>query len=196
MKKQRLHLQLFPKTLSDNGIILVTMGCYTKLARAFPTSKTTVFHIASLLVDNWVDPYAIPKSFLTDSGAKFTSTFSKSLCVFFYTKHLTTTVYHPQASGLAERFNNTTIAGLRHYGAEYQRDWDVNVQAWTYLYTAQLHRLKSLSPCCFYLPGRPLNLVLSIILQPCQPTKIDNTFARTKSKSTTPRRSNVQRRRQ
>lgn len=68
---------------------------------------------------------------LEDNGSQFISKFFQSLCAFLGSKNLTTTAYHLETNGHVESFNKTTIARLRQYVADNQRDWDVYVQPLT-----------------------------------------------------------------
>ncbi len=49
------------------------------------------------------------------------------LCRLLKVKQLRTTVYHPQADGLVERFNQTLKQMLRRVVAEDKRDWDLMI---------------------------------------------------------------------
>jgi len=48
----------------------------------------------------------IAKEILTDQGTLFMSRVTRELCALFHVKQVRTSVYHPQADGLVERFNN------------------------------------------------------------------------------------------
>ena len=76
----------------------------------------------------------------------------ENVCAMLYIKRLDTTIYHPETTGQAERYNRTLDNGLRHFVAEHQRNWHEFIEPLTYAYNSQVHRS---------LGVRPFELVLS-----------------------------------
>lgn len=69
---------------------------------------------------------------MTDNYPQSVSEFFAALCASSETKRITTTDYHPQASGQAERFDRTLAARLQRYIGEHQTDCDSHVRQLTY----------------------------------------------------------------
>lgn len=53
---------------------------------------------------------------------------------------ITITVYYPQTSNQAERFNSTTVLRLRHYVSVHQTDWEIYLLPLTYTLNLQVRR--------------------------------------------------------
>lgn len=70
-------------------------------------------------------------------------------------KLLATPVYHPQTRNKAKGFYKTILARLRHYIAEYQKDWDAFVQPLTHAYSTQVLRSMNRTPFGLALRGHP-----------------------------------------
>lgn len=124
------------KTLNGNHFVVAMTDRYSNSTRAIPTSNTTMSHIASLFMDNWIIQYDVPKHVLKNNRTAFVSKCLKWLCTFLGTKHLTTKACHPQTSRQVKRFNNTIIARPLHSVADHQRVWDIYFQPPAYDYNA------------------------------------------------------------
>ena len=135
-----------PMTKNGNQFILVITCRYSKLTRSIPMSKTTAPFIATSTLNHWILPYGIPESILTDNGSQFIAEFFKTVCYILGIKRKTTTAYHPQTNGQAERYNKTIAARLRHYVSEHQDNWDMFVQPLTYAYNNQVHASTGTTP--------------------------------------------------
>ena len=107
-----------PTTTAGKRFILVITDRFTKLARAAATSETTAAHVAALLLNNWIYPYGIPKSILTDNGPQFICDSFKFICSALGVRHLPITAYHAQSNGQTERYNQTLERRLRYYTDE------------------------------------------------------------------------------
>lgn len=127
----------FPKTRNDNLHVVVIIDRYSKLTRAITMRKITSGLVATVVINNWILPHGITDSILTDNGAQFVAKCFKKFCHLMGIKRRTTTAYHPQTNGQAERYNKTIAARLRHYVGEHQDDWDRYVQPLTYWYKNQ-----------------------------------------------------------
>lgn len=75
---------------------------------------------------------------LAENRPQIVRKFFETLRTFLGVKDLTTTAYHPQANGQAERYNKIIVPRLRHHVAEHQRNWDLFVQPLTYAYNTQV----------------------------------------------------------
>ena len=75
-----------PKTRSGKRFVLVMTDRYSKLARAVALSKTTAPHVAAAFLNDWVFPYGIPNTVLTDNGPQFIAEFFEFVCATIGTK--------------------------------------------------------------------------------------------------------------
>lgn len=99
---------------------------YSQLTRAAPTSKPSSTHMVDILIDSYIVLFGIPVFVLTDNGPHYVSKLFAMLFADLGVKHLTTTAYHQQNNGLAERFNRAIVKHLRHYVADDQRKRDAS----------------------------------------------------------------------
>ncbi len=115
-----------PKSARGHEHILVIVDYATRYPEAIPLRKVTAKAIAQelFLLSSRV---SIPAEILTDQGTPFMSRLMADLCRLLKVKQLRTTVYHPQADGLVERFNQTLKQMLRRVATEDKRDWDVMI---------------------------------------------------------------------
>ena len=148
-----------PKTKRGNTFVLVITDRYSKLTRAIPLKATKATDIAMAFLDTWVYVYGAPKFLLTDNGPQFVAKFFETICSMLGVRHFTTTAYHPQTNGQAERFNRTIVQRLRHYVAEHQTDWDLYIQPLTYAYNMQVHRTTGTTPFDLILSRHPPNII-------------------------------------
>lgn len=77
----------FLRTLDSNHIICENNIPYSKFTRVAGKSKTAGLHIASLLKDNFVNPYGSPIHVPGGTEAQFVSGFCEPLCALLCTDH-------------------------------------------------------------------------------------------------------------
>ena len=77
--------------------------------------KTDAPNVAAAFLNNWVFPYGIPKSLLTDNASNFIAGFFNFICAVIGVKRVPITAYHAQINGQMERYNQTLERRLRHY---------------------------------------------------------------------------------
>jgi len=68
--------------------------------------------VATTLVTNWIARFGVPDIITTDQGRQFESELMRALNTAFGIQHVRTSPYHPQATGLVERFHRTHKAAL------------------------------------------------------------------------------------
>ena len=166
-----------PNSTRGNKHILVVTCRYSKLARTVAMDKIAAPQVAEAFLDCWIMPYGIPNAILSDNGPQFVAKFFELLCVMLGIKHLTTTAYHPETNGQAERYNRTLAARLRHFVSEHQDDWDAYIQPLTYAYNAQVHRSTNATPFSLVLSRHPPGPILE---QSTDPISKPSTPERTK----------------
>lgn len=101
-----------PKTTQGIQHISVISDCYSKLARAVPTSRTTATHVANVSIDHFLISYSISKYELADNGTQFVGKLFATVCALFGGTHIATTAYYPQRNGQAKRLKKPSSPGI------------------------------------------------------------------------------------
>lgn len=125
-------------------------GHYRSILRTYTLNTHEKITITTcrraVVIKNWILPYGIQDSILTDNEAQFVAKFFKTVCHVMGMKQRTTTSYDTQTNGQAERYNKTMAARLRHYVYENQDDWGRYVQLLTCWYNNQPHCTTGTTP--------------------------------------------------
>lgn len=119
-----------PKTERRNKYIVVILGSYLKLTKAFQLAKTMATGTVNIFKEYWVASFRISSTVLTNDGSRFTSRLFAALCEELRLKTIATTMYHPQVDRQVERFNPTMISRLGHYVAKIQRTGTCSCFLW------------------------------------------------------------------
>ena len=137
-----------PLPLSTKGhkYILVITDLFSKWVEAFPLAVTDSETLASVLMDEVVCRYGVPRSLHSDQGANLNSQVICALCKRLGINKTRTTAYHPQGNGQVERFNRTLEAILSKVVAENQRDWDCHIPKSLFAYRTAFHESSGYSP--------------------------------------------------
>eukprot|EP00731_Ephydatia_muelleri_P010420 Em0005g1006a len=137
-----------PLPLSTKGhkYILVMTDLFSKWVEAFPLAVTDSETLASVLMDEVVCRYGVPRSLHSDQGANLNSQVICALCKRLGINKTRTTAYHPQGNGQVERFNRTLEAILSKVVAENQRDWDCHIPKALFAYRTAFHESSGYSP--------------------------------------------------
>eukprot|EP00731_Ephydatia_muelleri_P006855 Em0003g1103a len=137
-----------PLPLSTKGhkYILVITDLFSKWVEAFPLAVTDSENLASVLMDEVVCRYGVPRSLHSDQGANRNSQVICALCKRLGINKTRTTAYHPQRNGQVERFNRTLKAILSKVVAENQRDWDCHIPKALFAYRTAFHESSGYSP--------------------------------------------------
>ena len=137
-----------PLPLSTKGhkYILVITDLFSKWVEAFPLAVTDSETLASVLMDEVVCRYGVPRSLHIDQGANLNSQVICALCKRLGINKMRTTAYHPQGNGQVERFNRTLEAILSKVVAENQRDWDCHIPKALFAYRTAFHESSGYSP--------------------------------------------------
>ncbi|XP_035219651.1 uncharacterized protein LOC118192743 [Stegodyphus dumicola] len=99
---------------------------------------------------------------ISNQGCNFLSNVAKEVIHLCKTSHLLTTAYHPQTSGLTERFNKTFSDMLSMYVDVEQKNWDTIVPFVTYAYNSAKQDTTGFSPF-FLIYSRDIQIPLDII---------------------------------
>ncbi len=89
----------FKKTRSGKKFILVITDRYSNLTRSVSMAKTKAPDIAAAFLNNWVFPYGVPNTVLTDNGPQFIAEFFEFVCASIGVKRIGITAYHAQSNG-------------------------------------------------------------------------------------------------
>ena len=79
----------------------------------WPLSDTSASTCARALVSHWISRFGLPGEISSDRGAQFTSKLWTTVSQLLGMKHIKTTLYHPQANGLVERFHRHLKSALQ-----------------------------------------------------------------------------------
>jgi len=147
------------KSSKGNEYLLVITDRFSKFTKTVPLRDIRARTVAKAFCDHWVFNFGPPRYVLSDNGKQFASKFFLSVCSTLRIRNLFTSAYHPQTNGQTERFNRTILAGLRHFIAEDQKDWDSFSGALTYAYNTTVHRATGLAPVDLVLTRPPISLL-------------------------------------
>ena len=70
-------------------------------------------HYAQAFVSQWIPRFGVPTTITTDRGSQFESNLWKEIMNLLGSRRTRTTVYHPQANGMVERFHRQLKAALK-----------------------------------------------------------------------------------
>ena len=104
--------------------ILVVVDRYSKMVRYIPTNNDVdATGVGTLIIDNILSKFGIPRSIVSDRGSIFTSSFWGTLCYYLAMRRCFSTAFHPQTDGQTERMNQTLECYLRCYINFQQDNW-------------------------------------------------------------------------
>ena len=92
------------RTNNGNRYILTLCDYSTKYPEAIALKTIETETVTNALKEIF-SRIGIPKEILSDQCSDFTSSLMRELCKLLHIKKLTSTVYHPEANGLVEKFN-------------------------------------------------------------------------------------------
>ena len=88
-----------------NHHLLTMVDRFTRCPEAVPMADATTLSCARAFLMNWVERFGVPQDISTDRGPQFTSDLREAFNQLLGIRIHRTTAYHPQASGLVERFH-------------------------------------------------------------------------------------------
>uniref|UniRef100_A0A672INC6 Gypsy retrotransposon integrase-like protein 1 n=1 Tax=Salarias fasciatus TaxID=181472 RepID=A0A672INC6_SALFA len=143
--------------------LLVAYDLHSKWPEVLPAGSVTttgVIGFLSSLFARW----GVPDAITTDNGPQFISTDFVAFMEGRGIKHIRTALYHPQANGGVERFNQTLKNGLRAHMAD-GLPFSDSLQSTLMHYRATPHSTTGSSPALLML-GRELQLPLERLRRP------------------------------
>lgn len=103
-------------------------NCYSKLTRAILVPEIAVPRVAVVGLEDWISPYGIPSTIMTDRGLLSVSKICAMLFAAIGTKVIATMEYHIQSNLQTERFNKLLVLPLPHFIGEHQSNWSTYVR--------------------------------------------------------------------
>nr|VZI09926.1 unnamed protein product [Spirometra erinaceieuropaei] len=110
-----VHLDIVgPLSLSNGCSYLLTfVDRFTRWPEAIPLPDIAAPTVVKAFLSRWVASFGAPSTITTDRGAQFESNLFQSLLSLLGCTRIRTTVYHPAANGMVERFHRHMKASLR-----------------------------------------------------------------------------------
>jgi hypothetical protein len=78
-----------------------------------PLSSITASACALALFQGWISRFGVPDVINSDRSTQFTSSVWAAVCDLLHVKHISTTVFHPQANEFVEKFHRGLKDSLR-----------------------------------------------------------------------------------
>lgn len=152
-----------PMTHNGNKYILVISDYFTKWTEAFAIPNQEARTVATILVQEFVCRYGVPRELHTDQGRQFESALFQEMCRLLDIEKTRTTSFHPQSDGMVERFNRTLKDMLAAVVAPDQKDWDTWLPYLMMAYRSAVHTSTGFTPTELML-GRNVTLPLDLLL--------------------------------
>lgn len=142
--------------------IFVAVDRLTKMAHFVPTTGTVdADALATLFLNHIVSAHGLPDEILTDRGTVFTAEYTRHFLSALHIQQNTTTAYHQQANGQAERTNSTLEQYLRCFLNYQQDDWADLLPMAQFCYNNTIHSSINMTPffaCLGYHPRFSVNV--------------------------------------
>jgi site-specific DNA-cytosine methylase len=130
----RWHVDLagpFPDSKRGNRYVMVAVEAFSKWLEAVPMPNKESATVAHAFLHSVLARFAAPGQVVSDNGDEFTTGPFADLLASSLIDHCTTSAYHPQANGQAEKAVATVKQALRKMCLQRHsmEDWDTDV-AW------------------------------------------------------------------
>jgi hypothetical protein len=112
-----------PRSKNGYKYILTLVDYATRYPEAIPLKTTQSRVVAEALV-NIFSRVGLPEEIVSDQGANLVGNLMKQLYELLGIRHIKTSVYHPEANGLVERFNGTLKHMLKKFVGREIESWD------------------------------------------------------------------------
>ena len=120
----RVHLDLAGPWPLDGGnrYVLVIIDAYSKWVELCPLPDKSAESAALGFYNAWICRYGQIEKLVSDQGKEFCNKVMKEICSLLQISHQTTSAYHPQANGQAERMVREVLRYVRKH-LEGRNDW-------------------------------------------------------------------------
>ena len=143
-----------PETPDGKDFILTCVCLLTKMVKLVPMRRPDADWTARAFNERVLSQMGWPRVVVSDRDPKFMSAFWQRLMQLMRTRLNTSTAYHPQTDGQAERMNRLVGEVLRHFVCADQTDWDELLPMVEFAINSSPNRSTGFTP--FYLNyGRP-----------------------------------------
>ena len=146
---ERLNLDLIgpiPDSDDGNRYILSCVDVLTRYAVTAAMPDKSVATVSRAFINSVVAPYGPPKAVYSDNGKEFTGEVLREVIKVLGISQHHITVYHPQASGLVEKFNGHIVSILRAMVYEQPGTWDISLPIATLAYNTCYHSVLKETP--------------------------------------------------
>jgi hypothetical protein len=136
-----------PMVKSDRGHqwVLTLIDEATRYPECVALKKIDTSSVADALLSIF-SRVGIPAELRSDQGKQFTSEQMKEVCRLFSIKQLFNTPYHPQNTGVVERFNGVIKSMIKKLAEERIQDWDRFLDPALFAYRSSIQRGTGFSP--------------------------------------------------
>ena len=151
-----------PLPVSPEGhkYIMTCVDYFSKWVEMFPLKSKSSMEVAQKLYQ-LMCRFGPARIHITDQGREFVNSISANLAFLTGHEHRITGAYHPQANGLCERQNASTLNALRKSIDEDQHEWYKHLNAIAYSFRATVRKATGKSPFEI-LFGRPMGLPIDL----------------------------------
>ena len=152
-----------PLTPSTEGhvYLMTCIDYFSKWIELFPLKSKCAEEVAEKLF-NLTCRYGPAKIHITDQGREFVNKISAHLYFLSGQQHRITGAYHPQANGLCERQNRSTLDALRKAVMEKESDWVRVLDPIAYSFRAAPKRALGFKSPFEVMFGRPMRLLVDL----------------------------------
>ena len=107
--------------------VLVVVDHFTRYIQAFVTNNHTAFTMARVLYNDFFSIFGFPQRLMLDQGTKFTGDVIAAMYKLLGIEKISTTPYHPQGNGSAERVHQTLQRMTGKLNPEKHRKWPEHI---------------------------------------------------------------------
>ena len=150
-----------PESPEGHLYVMTAVDYFSKWVEMFPLKSKTAIEIGEKLYQ-LMCRYGPAKVHITDQGREFVNQVSRHLYSLSGQNHRITGAYHPQANGLCERQNQSTINALRKMVGDREGDWYKMLDATAYSFRATPRRATGGRSPFEIMFGRPMGLPVDL----------------------------------
>lgn len=167
-----------PRTAKGHNSVLTITDKFTKVIRLIPGRDTwTAEEWGTSFFHTVYKDWGLPRVFVSDRDAKFTSSFWTKLFHLAGVELAMTTAYHPSADGQAERTNQTVEVALRCLitGGRLEEEWDILLPEVEFAINTTVNTSTKKTPFELLYGVNPMQLRLDVAMpEPCdEPTVLE-----------------------
>ena len=117
----------FVQTNSGNRYILTIMDLFSSWVEAVPIPSKSSEIIANVLLTEIIPRFSCPRKILTDNGLEMIAQSVKHITKVLRIKHITTSIYHPEANGQIERMHRVLhdLISKQLFNSRDEQNWDL-----------------------------------------------------------------------